>query len=97
MIRQDGRIIKKTYCSNCFKIITWDNINDEQDSMGHRTIICPNCGFRENINDQVTLVEEGTGGGTPVSPSSSISSEYLNKINYLPTNDMLTIDRYIKP
>jgi NAD-dependent SIR2 family protein deacetylase len=47
MITSNGRIIKKTYCYNCFGIIMWDDVADEKSQMGHRMIQCPKCGKEE--------------------------------------------------
>ena len=49
MITANGKIKKKAYCSNCFSIICWDNANDEKTIAGHRSILCPFCGSREDI------------------------------------------------
>lgn len=54
-----GKIKKKTYCPNCFSILTWDDVKDEISNNGHRVIICPVCGEKVDIcsPNKVEIVE----------------------------------------
>lgn len=59
MIKVNGKIEKKAYCLNCFQIITWDNVDDEFSSLGHRSVECPYCQADIDVNSkQVEIIEK---------------------------------------
>ena len=63
MITSNGKIRKKTYCSNCFSIIVWDNSKDQFDQGGYRKIKCPICKYIETIDaTDVQILQSGGGG-----------------------------------
>lgn len=60
MIKTNGKIEKKIYCTNCFSIITWDGAKDEYGSGECKTISCPRCKKEQNIvnNNLIQYIEK---------------------------------------
>lgn len=81
MIKANGKIQKKTYCSHCFSIITWDTVDDEQSTMGHRSVICPYCKTKEDIDDSVEIIETGV---------IEEPKAYINNVAYATTAEALS-------
>lgn len=81
MIISNGRIVKKTYCSNCMSIIIWDDVKDEKSQMGHRMITCPKCGAEEEIFGDDVIVTQ-----TDVIES---PKAYINNVAYATTEEAL--------